>query len=215
VNKADSSVGAVSRRTMTKTVMHREDGPRSWYGRAMIDVSPEAEHNPLTPLIVDRIRANLEREDLSRDFARLRACVVMADDAGNLLTLSFDFGRLFVHDGIFGVPDLTVQGRPADLVQLMTRALPTQASLRELFSRDAFHRMRELVGALRSRRLRVYGLTFRPRLALRILRLLARPAPKVAPGRVPNTGGQECGVHAARSAPDAERSTQCEQGRTR
>ncbi len=83
---------------------------------------------------------------------------LIAQDAGTSLTLRFDFGRLTIHDGIVGVPDVTLLGAERDIEDLAdARVVP-------------FLRL-PLPG-----KLRIYGLALHPRLVSRVMRLLATPA---------------------------------------
>ncbi len=43
---------------------------------------------------------------------------VVADDAGTALTLRFDFGRVTVHEGLVGVPTITIRGGRDDIAAL-------------------------------------------------------------------------------------------------
>lgn len=100
-------------------------------------------------------------------FARMRGTVAfVAQDVGTSITLRFDFGRLTLHDGIVGVPDVTFLGAEADIEELgNARVLP-------------------VVPVPLPGRLRVYGLALHPRLVSRVVRLLA-PGPPLTPGARP------------------------------
>jgi len=74
----------------------------------VIDLSPGAEHDPLARSFAEIVRANVARDWQKSEFSRLRgAAAIVADDAGTALTLRFDFGRLTIHEGLVGTPDVT------------------------------------------------------------------------------------------------------------
>ena len=80
----------------------------------MIDISlaPGAENNGLATMLADLVRQNLEsKPHKQRDFASLAGNVsIVAEDAEVALTLRFAEGKLVVHDGIVGIPDVTLRG---------------------------------------------------------------------------------------------------------
>src|SRR5690349_21049096 len=63
-------------------------------------------------MLAELVRRNVARDRGKRaEFDRLRGAVaVVAVDHPTALTLRFDFGRLIVHDGVVGVPDITLRG---------------------------------------------------------------------------------------------------------
>ena len=78
----------------------------------MIDVAPGADSSQLATLLAELVRRNVTRDRGKRaEFDRLRGAIaVVAEDHPTALTLRFDFGRLIVHDGVVGVPDVTLRG---------------------------------------------------------------------------------------------------------
>ena len=78
-------------------------------------LAPSAGDNGLAIMLADLLRQNLEAKPHKiADFAALDARVsIVADDADVALTLVFDRGRLTVHDGIVGIPDVTIRGPSA------------------------------------------------------------------------------------------------------
>jgi hypothetical protein len=89
----------------------------------VIDIAPGAESLPLALQLADVVRRNVSRDAGKRtDFDGLRGSVaVVADDHGTALTLRFDFGRMVVHTGVVGVPDITLLGPLAVLEELGER----------------------------------------------------------------------------------------------
>ena len=72
----------------------------------VIVLAPDAERNGLATMLASLVRQNLDdRPDKRPSFARLRGRVtIVAEDIGVTLTLSFEGGRLVVHDGFAGIP---------------------------------------------------------------------------------------------------------------
>jgi len=140
----------------------------------VVDLAPGADHDPLARQIAERIRASITREGSKRDFDRMRGAVgIVADDADTALTLRFDFGRLTIHEGLIGVPTVTIRG--------ITLGLDALSELPALPARGVVASGRSLaqvLGALRSGKLKIYGLTSHPRLVYRLLRLLSSDAGK-------------------------------------
>jgi hypothetical protein len=143
----------------------------------VVDLGPGAEHDPLARSLAEIVRANVSREWQRREFARLRgSAAVVADDAGTALTLRFDFGRLTIHDGVVGVPDVTIRGTTRD-IEALTR-LPFNSALGVPLAglKDDEGRAAVLLvlRALRGGALKIYGMTFHARFVLRLLRVLSQ-----------------------------------------
>jgi hypothetical protein len=143
----------------------------------VIDLAPGAEAQPLARELFELVRSNVTRDAKKREaFDRLRGAVaVVADDFGTALTLRFDFGRLVVHEGVIGVPDVTIRGSTkllGSLGDLRSRSFPGLAAgiLREGVTRAAFDE-----GALEDAgELKIYGLVAHPVFVHRLLRVLSR-----------------------------------------
>jgi hypothetical protein len=139
--------------------------------------APGAEDNPLANWLIGRIEASLaEREDAQRDFYALRAAIaVVAPDKRHQVTLRFDHGYLTVHDGMMGIPDVTLCADEQVLKALadipLTRfgrlPLPPLRPSRAAVWRKSFL-------DLLSGELKIYGLFTQGKMVLRLLRLLAR-----------------------------------------
>lgn len=143
----------------------------------VVDLGPGADRNPLARVLADLVRSNASRSAQRRELERLRGSIaVVADDAGSALTLRFDFGRLTVHEGIVGVPDVTLRGRSADIEALADLPFRTRLGLPVAMPGDRSGRRAVMVlwSALRGRRIKIYGLLSHPRLVFRLLRVLAR-----------------------------------------
>jgi hypothetical protein len=147
----------------------------------VVDLAPGAEQDPLAQMLAELVRDSVRDERSRREFDRLRASIgVVADDSGSALTLRFDFGRLTVHEGLVGIPTVTIRGMTSDIEALAD--LPLGGSLPGLLGRDGRRALLEVVGALRQRRLKIYGLVLHARLVLRLLSVLSRRKPDGARG---------------------------------
>ena len=78
----------------------------------VVELSPGADENGLATMLATLMAQNLaDHPERGRIFARLRGRVaIIAEDAGVSLTMEFRRGRVVVHDGIVGLPDLTLRG---------------------------------------------------------------------------------------------------------
>ncbi len=138
---------------------------------APIELDPGAEDNGFALMLADLLRQNLEdHPDKARDFARLSGRVAMVvEDAGVAVTLRFDAGRLVVHDGIVGIPDLTIRAGSDDI---------TQMSLMELLPRVRLpdprgEATRRVLRASREGRIRMYGALANLPLVVRLTRVMS------------------------------------------
>ena len=139
-----------------------------------IGFAPGAQDNELAVWAVSRIRSSVSASDAhERDFYALRAavCLVAFDDRLQV-TLRFDHGYLTVHDGMVGVPDLTICGDRHVLEGIAQIELLQRTPLPAL-SRAAATAWRRSALELFTGELKVYGLATHPRLTLRLLRLLS------------------------------------------
>jgi hypothetical protein len=144
----------------------------------VVDLAPGAEDNPLAEMLAGVVRSNVQHERQRREFDRLRGSVaVVADDAGTALTLRFDFGRLTVHDGLVGVPDVTIRGNIEDFETLTRLPFGSRfgVPLPARDDGDGKQALRTVFLRLRGRKLKIYGLVFHAPLVLRLLRVLGRP----------------------------------------
>ncbi len=137
----------------------------------VVDLGPGAGRNELARNFAELVRDNVRRDWQRAEFERLRGSIgVVVDDLGSALTLRFDFGRLTVHDGLVGVPDVTIRGRAADIRALQNLRFDPRFRLPTI-GRES---RRLLAAALRGRDLKIYGLVLHAGLVLRLLRILAR-----------------------------------------
>jgi hypothetical protein len=142
-----------------------------------IDLAPGAEGLELARSLAGLVRENVVRHPAKRaEFDRLRGSIgVIADDAGVALTLRFDFGRLIIHAGLIGVPDVTLRGTTSALETLSALPMATPLGLSAgVFDGTARRAARAAATAMRKGDLKVYGLGLHPRLVARLLRILSR-----------------------------------------
>ncbi|MBI4952709.1 MAG: hypothetical protein HY908_11800 [Myxococcales bacterium] len=93
------------------------------------------------------------------------------------VTLRFDHGQLTIHDGVVGIPDLTLCGEREVLLGLAD--LPLDGRFRlplPRLGRGDNRALRRSLLELATGELKVYGLLGHPRLFVRLLRLLHRSA---------------------------------------
>jgi hypothetical protein len=138
---------------------------------ARIELTGNAEQNGLANMVAGLILQNLTEHPRKReDFARMRGSIaIVAEDAGVALTLAFQGNMLTVHDGISGVPDVTVRANGDDIVQMSLLELTRFGALPNLRGEAA----REIVRKSRDGQVRVYGALLHLPLVLRLSRLLS------------------------------------------
>jgi hypothetical protein len=143
-----------------------------------IDIAPGAEGEPLARQLAELVRTNVRREPARLSaFDRLRGSVaIVADDRGTALTLRFDFGRLVIHAGVVGVPDITILGPGVLLEALGDVPRPSLAGLALGIARHGGARaaLGELVLRAGPGSLKIYGVTTHPVFVQRLLAVLSR-----------------------------------------
>lgn len=138
----------------------------------VVDLAPGADHDPLARHLAERVRQSLEHAPERREFEKMRGSVgIVVDDADTALTLRFDFGRLTIHEGLVGVPTVTLRGQTCDIEALTQLPIAAEGWTRLA---EAGRAGLSVAAALRARRLKIYGLVTHPRLVLRLLRVLAQ-----------------------------------------
>jgi hypothetical protein len=133
---------------------------------AAVELAPGAEESAFATMLADLVRQNLASKPHKRkDFDALDGTVALvADDAEVALTLEFRRGRgrrpgrLVVHAGIFGIPDVAVRGSADAIMALSNVPLTRPFALPVPTDRAAVEVLREMVRATRTGELRIYGL---------------------------------------------------------
>jgi len=122
---------------------------------ARVELAPGASTNDLATSVAATLARRLEEDPArSRLLERLGGRVALIDDEdGRGLTVHFERGRAVIHDGVVGIPDLTLRGA------------------RDVIA-DPAPRAGGLLTALRAGRLRIYGLPTGLPLLARLGRLL-------------------------------------------
>jgi hypothetical protein len=142
-----------------------------------VDLAPGSERLALARELAAVVRQNIaDHAEKRAEFCRLRGAVaVVADDTGVALTLRFEYGRLVVHAGVVGIPDVTLRGSAERIRDLAALPALTVRGLARSRS-DARLILGSTVRSLRGGDLKVYGFVLHPRLVLRTLRVLSKNA---------------------------------------
>ena len=136
-----------------------------------IAFGPGAEQNGLASMVAGLILQNLQDHPKKRDdFARLRGNVsIVAEDAGVAMTLEFAGDHMTVHDGIVGIPNITVRAKSDDIVQMSLLELPRRFGLPNPRGATA----RVIADKSRRGEVRVFGALLHLPTLLRLTRLLS------------------------------------------
>jgi SCP-2 sterol transfer family len=136
-----------------------------------IELTQGAENNGLASMVASLILQNLNDQPKKRDdFAKMRGRVaIVAEDAKVAMTLLFTGNMLTVHDGIVGIPDVTVRAQSEDIIQMSLVELSPRWSLPD-FRGEA---MKAVMKKSQDGAIRVFGALAHPGLVLRLTRLLS------------------------------------------
>jgi hypothetical protein len=143
----------------------------------MIELAPGAEENGLAMMLADLVRQNLDSKPHKKpDFDALDGTIsIVADDADVALTLRFDAGRLTIHDGIVGIPDVTIRG-PSETILAMSN-LPLGRRIKlpvpSRSDKEANKALRGMMSAIREGKLHMYGAAFHIPLMMRLTRVMS------------------------------------------
>ena len=144
-----------------------------------IALAPGAENNAFATMLADLVRQNLESKPHKvKDFDALArgkgvAIALVADDAEVALTLEFRGGRLVLHDGVRGVPDVAVRGSADAIMALSNVPLTRPLALPIPMDRSALEVLREMVRATRTGELKVLGMFGNLRALSRLTRVMS------------------------------------------
>jgi hypothetical protein len=142
-----------------------------------IELAPGAEDNGLASMLADLVRQNLEAKPHKQgDFRALKGSFsIVAEDAEVALTLRFDHGKLMIHDGIVGIPDVTIRGGADTIMALSNMPLLTKFGLPLPDPRDkaAVAVARGVMDAMRKGTFHVYGMVFHLPMLMRLTRVMS------------------------------------------
>jgi hypothetical protein len=145
-----------------------------------VGLAPGAEENGLAIMLGDLVRQNLEAKPRKMaDFDALEGRVsIVADDADVALTLVFErgaSGRLTIHDGIVGIPDVTIRGPSEAILALSNMPLATRLGLPLPTPGDpeAMKTVRDLMREMRAGKLHFYGMFFHLPLVMKLTRVMS------------------------------------------
>jgi len=130
----------------------------------LISLAPGAENNAFATMLADLVRQNLESKPHKvKDFAALArgrgaTIALVADDAEVALTLEFRDGRLVLHDGIKGVPDVAVRGSADSIMALSNVPLTRPLALPIPTDRSSLDVLVTMVKATLRSELQVLGM---------------------------------------------------------
>jgi hypothetical protein len=188
--------GFVSRASRSGTA-GREPPPRATR-TPRVGLAPGAEENGLAIMLGDLVRQNLEaKQHKMADFDALEGRVsIVADDADVALTLVFQSVEsasgspvsrkapgseptggpgLTIHDGIVGIPDVTIRG-PSEAILALSN-MPLWGPLGLPFpgpgDAEGMKTVRDLTRAMRAGELHFYGMLFHLSLVTKLTRVMS------------------------------------------
>ena len=143
----------------------------------VIELAPGAEENGLASMLSELLRQNLEAKPHKiPDFDALDGTVaIVAEDADVCLTLHFELGRLTIHDGIVGIPDVAIRGT-SDLVMAMSNmplTRPFGLPIPDPRNKDQVAVSRSVMTAMGAGELRMYGALLHPAFVVRLTRVIS------------------------------------------
>lgn len=142
-----------------------------------IQLAPGAEDNGLASMLSELVRQNLEAKPHKvGDFEALDGTVaIVAEDADVCLSLQFQRGKLTIHDGIVGIPDVTIRAT-SDMIMAMSDmplTRPLGLPLPDPRDKAQVAVSQSVMTAMRSGDLKMYGALFHPGLVVRLTRVMS------------------------------------------
>jgi hypothetical protein len=144
-----------------------------------VELAPGAGESGFATMLADLVRQNLESKPHKRkDFDALDGTVALvADDADVSVTLEFRpyrrRGRLTVHAGIKGIPDVAVRGTADAIMALSNVPLTRPLALPLPTDRASLDLVRGMLRSARTGELRIYGLLGHVGLLSRLTRVMS------------------------------------------
>ena len=142
-----------------------------------IELAPGAENNGLASMLSDLVRQNLEAKPHKvPDFEALDGVVaIVADDADVCLTLEFRRGRLTIHDGIVGIPDVAIRGT-SDMIMALSNMPLTRLlglPLPDPRDKEQVAISQSVMTAMRAGQFKMHGALLHPGLVMRLTRVIS------------------------------------------
>jgi hypothetical protein len=143
-----------------------------------ISLAPGAEDNGLAIMLAQLVRENIQEKPSKKEtFEELAGAIaIVADDAGVALTMRFERGgRLTIHDGIVGVPQVTIRGSGELIMALSNMPLATRWGLPipDPRDRDAVSVVLSVLRGVRRGDLHFHGAVFHPGLVAKLSRIMS------------------------------------------
>ena len=143
-----------------------------------VSLAPGAEENGLAMMLRDLVTQNLEgKPHKMGDFEALAGSIaIVADDADVALTMRFEAGgKLRIHDGIVGIPDVTIRGPSEAVLAMSNMPLATRLGLPIPDPRDheAVKTVKLVMGAMREGKLHVYGMAIHLPMMMRLTKVMS------------------------------------------
>jgi hypothetical protein len=143
-----------------------------------IDLAPGAEDNGLASMLADLVRQNIEAKPHKQaDFDALEGTVaIVAEDADVCLTLRFvRGGKLTIHDGIVGIPDVAIRGTSDTILALSNTPLSTPLALPipDPRNKEAVAASRAMFAAMKAKELQMHGALLHLGLVMRLTRVMS------------------------------------------
>lgn len=144
-----------------------------------IRLADGAESNAFAQMLADLLRQNLDsKPHKKKDFFRLaegrgKRIAIVADDADVALTLDFNHGRLVVHDGIKGVPDVAVRGTSDAIMTMSNIPLTRPLGLPIPMDRSSLDVLREMARASAAGEVQIHGIVGNVRTLSRLTRVMS------------------------------------------
>jgi hypothetical protein len=155
----------------------RRRGPAAKAPAPSVRLAPGAEDNGLASMLADLVRQNLEAKPHKNGDFRTLACsvAIVAEDAEVALTLRFHLGTLTIHDGIVGIPDVTIRGSSDTILALSNLPLTTPLGLPfpGLRDKEGMKTVRSVMNAMTEGRFHIYGLAFHLPMLMRLTRVMS------------------------------------------
>ena len=143
-----------------------------------VQLAPGAEDNGLAMMLRDLVKQNIEAKPHKKgDFDALSGNIaIVADDADVALTMRFEAGgKLTIHDGIVGIPDVTIRGPSDAVLALSNMPLATRLGLPIPNPRDteSVKAVKLVMGAMREGKLHMYGMAFHLPMMMRLTKVMS------------------------------------------